>query len=55
MTLANQDTNKSTVIKRTVNKKEYIVENVFLGKKVLEDIIWTIAEKKTIREMGLVN
>jgi hypothetical protein len=55
MTLVNQDTYKSTVTKKTVNKKEYIVESVFLGNKALKDIIWTIVEKKTIREMGLVN
>jgi hypothetical protein len=35
------------------NKKEFIVKSVFLGNKELKDIIWRIAENKTIREMAI--
>jgi hypothetical protein len=54
MSTVNIEKNENTRVKRT-KSKEYIVKSVFLGERELKDIIWTIAEKKTIREMGLMN
>lgn len=43
---------ESTTLK-TVNDKLYIVKSFFDGDKNVKDLLLDLAEKKTLREMGL--
>ena len=43
----------ATADTKTISGKEYIVKSVFLGGKDIKSTILKLAERKTIREMGL--
>ena len=38
---------------KTIGSREYVVKSVFLGGKDIKTTILKLAERKTIREMGL--
>ena len=38
---------------KTIDGKEYIVKSVFLGEKDVKTVILALAERKTMREMGI--
>jgi hypothetical protein len=49
------ETNKSltTIKTRVVGGKEYIIRSVFIGTQDIQTAIQKLAEKKTVRDMGL--
>ena len=47
-------TNKpSRITEKTINDKRYIVKSVFVGDKDIKTTLLKLAERKTIKEMGL--
>ena len=53
MNKTNTENKIGNITENTIKGKKYIIKSVFVGEKDIKSVIWELAERKAIKEMGL--